>query len=99
MPDSARKALEGLLAEGVDAAEVLDKLQGAGFKVDPPEGDESYGEEGAVGIALEVEALPDAEAPPSDGEGPPGPPMGGRDEFLKGVAKRSMDKNGYSEEE
>lgn len=39
MLDSADKALEGMLAEGVSASEVLDALSSAGFSVDGPTDD------------------------------------------------------------
>jgi len=42
MPASAIEALEGLLADGISAEEVLAKLEDAGYSVEPPAGDESY---------------------------------------------------------
>lgn len=82
MPASAEAALKGLLKEGATADEVLEKLEESGFKVSPPEGDESYSEEGEpVGEEVsEVDAMPEgmpAEelAAPPEGlvAGPPSP--------------------------
>jgi hypothetical protein len=44
MPDSAKEALEGMLAEGVTPKEIVSKLEGAGYSIQPPPSDESYGE-------------------------------------------------------
>lgn len=90
MPASAEQALKGLLAEGVDAGQVLDKLQETGYKISPPEGDESYGAPPAGDMALEIEI----EGPEGEGEqeeeGPPEDIQSRR----KSAARNAMEKSG-----
>ena len=46
MPKTANDALSGMLAEGVQAEEVLSTLEASGYSIKPPEGDMSYPEKG-----------------------------------------------------
>lgn len=86
MPDSARKALKGLLADGVSADEVLDRLSGAGFDIKPPEGDDSYGDEKPAGAVIAIgvgKKQEGEESPEKEGN------------FHQKLARKAMKKHGY----
>jgi hypothetical protein len=108
MPASADKALEGLLAEGIDAEAVLDAMKTAGFGITPPKGDDSYGapegEGGGIGLliaAADGEA-PEAEEPGAEDEKPEA--EGGDQKPLslfrrrEKAARSAMKKHGYPTE-
>lgn len=93
MPAAAREALKGLLAEGIEADEVLMRLQDAGYKVAPPEGDESYAGPDAMDretLPEEPEVTEDEDKPPLMAEGGPQDPMS---KYAK-AAKSAMKKHG-----
>jgi hypothetical protein len=92
MPDTANKALEGMLAEGVTAAEVLEALGSSGYDVKPPEDDESYDEpseeEGGAALIIGVGTEPEMPEEPSEEEEAEG------DKRLA-AAKKAMNKHGF----
>jgi hypothetical protein len=103
MPASAQKALEGMLAEGVEADEVLARLTDAGYDVKPPEGDGSYpgggdeDEDGGLVVAIDV-----GEEDEGGPKGPPKPPFGGikpGPDRYKSAAKATMKKHGLKADE
>lgn len=77
MPKTANDALSGMLAEGVQAEEVLSTLEESGYSISPPEGDSSYPEEGgempeapegimAIGLGEPPETEEEEEGEPDD---------------------------------
>jgi hypothetical protein len=100
MPLAAAKALKGLLADGVKPEDVLQKLQGAGFDIKPPEGDESYGAPAPEGVlAIGIEAAPvegkDLDTEMDVGEDKPK----NLAETYSFAAKRAMKKTGAKDSE
>lgn len=97
MPKSATEALKGMLADGVQADEVLNKLQSAGYDIKPPSGDDSYGEPAGliIGIASEPEEAEEEDSAPE-------PPKGGDQSPLnryQKAARAAMSKDKGSEDE
>lgn len=101
MPKSAEEALQGMLAEGIEASAVVDALAAQGFKIEPPEGDASYegageADEGAgLMVALgigepEGDAMPEKKEDKKDVKSAPDTRMG-RYEKAAGAAMKKDD--------
>lgn len=104
MPESAQKALSGLLKDGATAEEAIKALEEEGFGITPPEGDMSYGEsyegdmpseekpEGMMAISMTAEPEEYKEGEKyEEEEGNPGYKDGKREK----AAKKAMSKHGY----
>lgn len=95
MPATAKKALEGMLAEGVTAEEILSALSSSGYDIEPPKDDESYGEdeegmeepEGGAAILIGVSAEPEEMEGPEEGEN--------TNKKRMAAAEKAMKKHGY----
>jgi hypothetical protein len=100
MPNTAMKALDGMLAEGVSAGEVMSKLESAGYDIKPPEGDMSYGEEEpaavlAIGMGAPMKDMEDMEDEKEEKDEDEDKEDGNPKNKRMGAAKRAMEKHGY----
>jgi hypothetical protein len=90
MPATAKKALEGMLAEGVTADEILSALSSSGYDIEPPKDDDSYDEapEGGsaliIGVSAEPEEMENSEEDDKDKNGK-----------RMAAAEKAMKKHGY----